>query len=405
MANREGMNESISATEYAERRTRLLEALDGAAAVVFAGEGHAPLLGRWRPNHHFLYLTGIGNESGAAVVFDPSAPDPDRRITLFLRPINPETDMWEGIRAPISTALKERYGFASVSRTGGIPGALTAAARRTKRLACLHPFATYPAAVGPDLAAYRQVAERVLGVAIEERTDLLPSMRAVKSGAELDLMRRAVAATVDGYAAARKVIRPGASEGAVADALFDAYRAHRCGHAYNPIVGGGVNAAVLHYMDNDQPLRDGQLVLIDSGAECGGYAADVTRTYPVGGKFTAEQRGLYEAVLEAEMVAIEAAKPGAAMWEVDRAARAVLEKAGFPDGYPYVIGHGLGLDVHDVLPFDGVLQPGMVITIEPGLYLPEKELGIRIEDDILITEQGNENLTAAIPKTVEELEG
>jgi Xaa-Pro aminopeptidase len=398
------MEDTISAEEFAARRARVLEALDGAAAVVFAGEGHAPLLGRWRPDRHFLYLTGIENESGAALLFDPSAPDPDRRITLFLRPLNPEADMWDGLRAPLSAALKQQYGIKTVVRTGGLPGALTVAARRTKKLACLHPFAVYPGAVGPDLAAFRQVSERVLGVTIIDKTDLLPSLRSVKSVEELALMRRAVAATVAGYAAARPLIRPGGSEREVADALGDAYRAHGGEHAYNPIVGGGVNAAVLHYMDNRLPLKDGELLLIDSGAAVGGYAADVTRTYPINGRFTPEQRGLYEAVLDAEIAAIEAVKPGVPMWEVDRAARAVLEKAGYPDGYPYGVGHGLGLDVHDALPFDGILQPGMVVTIEPGLYFPDRGIGIRIEDDILVTETGYENLTAAIPKSVADVE-
>lgn len=391
------MSNGISLAEYAARRERVLEGLNGAAGVVFAGEGGPPLLGRWTANKHFVYLTGITNEPGAAVVFDPTAPDPSKRITLLLKSRDPEREHWDGYRDPLNQALKEKTGFTSIGRVGGLAGALTTAARRGRRFACLHPYTVYPAAVSPDLAAFRQVGERVPGVAIEDKTQLLIEMRSVKSEAELALMQQAVKATVAGYEAALATIRPGVSEQAVAFALESAFRVHGGEHAYNPIVGGGLNATVLHYMDNDQPLQAGELVLIDAGASFAGYAADVTRTFPVSGHFTDEQKRLYNLVLESELAGIAASRAGTAMWEVDRAARAVFEKAGMPDCYTYSVGHGLGLDVHDALP-DGVLKPGMVITIEPGLYLADKALGIRIEDDILITDGDPVNLTAAIPK-------
>nr|WP_309691877.1 Xaa-Pro peptidase family protein [Armatimonas sp.] len=387
----------ISVAEHAARRERVLEGLSGAAGVVFAGEGGPPLLGRWTANKHFIYLTGITNEPGAAVVFDPTAPDPSKRITLLLKSRDPEREHWDGYRDPINQALKEKTGFTSIGRSGGIAGALTSAARRGRRLACLHPYSVYPGAVSSDLAAFRQVGERVPGIAIEDKTQLLIELRSIKSTDELALMQKAVDATVDGYKAAFAAIKPGVSERVVAEALENEFRKHGGEHAYNPIVGGGLNATVLHYMDNNQILQDGDLVLIDAGAAFAGYAADVTRTYPVSGRFTDEQQYLYNLVLESELAGIAASRSGTAMWEVDRASRAVFEKAGMPDCYTYGIGHGLGLDVHDALP-DGVLKPGMVITIEPGLYLAEKSLGIRIEDDILITDGDPVNLTAAIPK-------
>ena len=383
--------------EHAARRERVLEGLSGAAGVVFAGEGGPPLLGRWTANKHFIYLTGITNEPGAAVVFDPTAPDPSKRITLLLKSRDPEREHWDGYRDPINQALKEKTGFTSIGRSGGIAGALTSAARRGRRLACLHPYSVYPGAVSSDLAAFRQVGERVPGIAIEDKTQLLIELRSIKSTDELALMQKAVDATVDGYKAAFAAIKPGVSERVVAEALENEFCKHGGEHAYNPIVGGGLNATVLHYMDNNQILQDGDLVLIDAGAAFAGYAADVTRTFPVSGRFTDEQQYLYDLVLESELAGIAASRAGTAMWEVDRAARAVFEKAGMPDCYTYGIGHGLGLDVHDALP-DGVLKPGMVITIEPGLYLAEKSLGIRIEDDILITDGDPVNLTAAIPK-------
>ena len=173
--------------------------------------------------------------------------------------------------------------------------------------------------------------------------------------------------------------------------------------AYNSIVGSGMNATVLHYMDNSAKVKEGELIVIDSAAAFDGYAADVTRTVPVGGKFSIDQREVYEVVLRAQIAAIKAARPGALASDVDNAARTVIEKAGYGDAFIHGTGHQLGLEVHDVTP-DGALRAGMVITIEPGIYLPERRLGIRIEDDILIGSRGNENLTERIPKTVAEVE-
>ncbi|HET6248180.1 MAG TPA: Xaa-Pro peptidase family protein [Tepidisphaeraceae bacterium] len=395
---------TIPASEYIQRREKVLKALKGSAGVVFAGEGGAPLLGRWRPDASFLYLTGIDSEAGAAVFFNPSAEAADRRCILFLRALNPELERWDGFRDPISSSLKQKTGFQTIMRSGTLAPSLTGAARRTKKLACLHPFSTYPAAVSPDLAVFKNVAERVPGVSIEDMTDLLPSLRAIKSPAELNIMKQAIAITAAGYAAAMKIIRPGVNEGYVAQVLERTYVDHGAtGLAYNSIVGSGLNGTVLHYMENTQPLEAGDLLVIDSGCALNNYTSDVTRTYPVGGKFSAEQKEVYNVVLSAQLAAIRASKPGAKMSDVDAAARQVIEKAGFGDYFIHGIGHQLGMEVHDVTP-DGPLKPGMVITIEPGIYIPEKKMGIRIEDDILITAKGNQNLSVAIPKTTDEVE-
>jgi Xaa-Pro aminopeptidase len=192
-------------------------------------------------------------------------------------------------------------------------------------------------------------------------------MRAVKSAAEVALIERAVAATTAGFEAALRFIRPGVTERAIAGVVTAAFRSFGGDAAFEPIVGSGANGTVLHYTDLGRTLEDGDLVVIDYGASFGGYASDVTRTFPANGRFTVEQRALYEVVLEANLAAMAAARPGATTSEVERAA-------------------------------------GMVHTIEPGIYLPNRGVGIRIEDDILITESGNVNLTAAIPKTVEAIE-
>lgn len=395
----------ISIEEYRERRRRVLEELEGAAAVVFAGTdpGSDYPLGRWRTDRSFWYLTGLDYESGAAVVFDPSAEDPRRRITLFLRPRDPESERWDGARAPLDSALRAKTGFDTIYRTGSLPDNLTNAARRCKRLACLHPFTSYNGEPSPDLAVFKKIGEHVPGVTIEDRTQLLPSMRAVKSRSELALIGRAVSISTAGFAAALRAMRPGVLEKTVAELMTAEFRARGGEPAFEPIVASGGNGAVLHYVDLDSTIGDGELVVIDYGAAYGGYASDVTRTFPANGVFSAEQREFYEIVLRANTEAMTAAKPGATLTDVHNAALRVIRDAGYEDMFIHHAGHQLGIETHDLTP-DGPLAAGMVITIEPGIYLPDRGLGIRIEDDVLLTEAGAVNLTAAIPKTIDEIE-
>lgn len=401
----------IAPAEYQARRERVLKALDGAAGVVYAGDGGGAFgHGRYRADAHFTYLTGITTEAGAAVLFNPAAEDPDRRITLFLRPLNPEMERWERYRDMIGEELRARAGFKHVVRTDSMPNQLLYAARRCRTCACLQSVGSINAPVPADLAAWRKATERLCGVSIIDRTMLLNDMRSVKSAAEIAIMRRAAAATAAGFGAAMRAVKPGVREMTIHRTLEEAYLGAGAeesvsGHAFPPIVGSGLNATLLHYEDNAAVCRAGELLLIDSGAKVDGYCADVTRTIPVSGKFTAEQRELYEVVLKAQTAAIKAAKPGAFLWQVDHAARGVIRSAGLSDAFMHGTGHHLGMDVHDCTP-DGKFKPGMVITVEPGVYLAERSggIGIRIEDDVLITAKGNEVLTRAIPKTVAEVE-
>jgi Xaa-Pro aminopeptidase len=397
----------IELAEYVARRDKVLAALEdagGAVGVVFAGDGAAPLSGFWEPDWNFYYLTGIDDEQGAAVMFDPRAEDPRRRCILFLRPLNPEREEWDGLRDRIGTTLKSRTGFKTVLRTNQMPAVLSTAARKSKRVACLHPFANYEVAVSRDLALFRKVTERTIGVNIDDQTDLLPRMRAVKSAAELAIVQKAVEASAAGYEAVLGMLRPGVGERAIQTTLETGFRSKGAsGNGYNPIVGSGLNSTVLHYMANTATTRDGELVVIDAGAQYAHYTADITRTYPVSGRFTGEQRELYDLVLRAQEAAIKAVRPGVKMPEVDAAAREVIDTAGHADAFMHGIGHQLGIEVHDVTP-DGPLRPGMVVTIEPGVYFADRKLGIRIEDDILVTAEGSKNLSAIIPKQAEEIE-
>lgn len=398
------MPDAIATSEYRKRRERLLKELGGAAGVVFAGDGAAPLSGRWQPDWSFYYFTGIREEAGAALLLDPRAEDPRRRCILFLRPLNPEAEQWDGLRDRIGQSLKKRWGLETVMRTTALPRVLTDVARRRKRLACLHPFAVYPAEVSPDLAVFRRVSERVLGVVIEDRTTVIPGMRAVKSAGELTQMKAAIGATTRGFEAALRAIRPGIGEREIQRAVEDGFVSGGAdGVGYNSIVGSGLNGTVLHYMANDGQVRDGDLVVIDAGARIGGYTADVTRTYPASGRFTDEQREIYGIVLKALKAAMRAVRPGVRMHEVDAAARAIIDKAGYGDHFPHGIGHQLGIEVHDATP-DGPLKAGMVVTVEPGIYLPERRLGVRIEDDVLVTSRGPRVLTEAIAKDMDAIE-
>jgi Xaa-Pro aminopeptidase len=394
----------IPTAEFAARRRKLLAALRGAVGLVFAGDHDAHLSGSFRPHPHFEYLTGVTDEPGAILLLDPSNPTESRRQILFLKPLNPELEKWDGYRAPINKLLKDRLGIATVMRSNDLPRWLHVAVRRSKKLACLHELAMHTAAISPDLEIFQKIAQRVPGVTINDQTELPAQMRAVKSKHELAMMQRAIDVTAKGFAAVVKAIRPGMNEFDVQEAIEHAYRTGGARQtAYGTIAGAGFNSTVLHYRANDQKLVAGELICIDSGAAYQGYSADITRTYPISGRFTKRQREVYEVVLAAELAAIKAVKPGRMLAQIDAVARAVINKAGFGDYFIHSIGHHLGLQTHDITP-DAPLRAGAVITIEPGIYIPDEKIGIRIEDDVLVTKGGAKVLSSAIPKTVAAIE-
>lgn len=394
----------IPVAEFAQRRSNLLRSLKGSIGVVFAGDGDANLHHEWRPHPHFEYLTGVRDEAGAVVLVDPTNPVESRQVILFLRPLNPELERWDGYRETISSRLRDRYGIQTIMRTTAMPRFVTEAAKRSKRLACLHPFASYVAPVSPDLALFRQICERIPGCAIEDRTALLAEMRARKSAAEVLVMRRAMEISARGYEAALATIRPGISEFDVQEAMEHAYKTHGArSTAYRTIAGTGFNATVLHYHANSATLADGDLICIDSGAAYEGYSADVTRTYPVSGTFSKRQREVYAIVLDSLAAGIRAAKAGVTLMDIDKACRDVITRRGYGDHFIHGAGHHLGLETHDISP-DAPLADGAVITIEPGIYIPDERLGIRIEDDVLVGKSRSTVLTDMIPKGLDDIE-
>jgi Xaa-Pro aminopeptidase len=230
-------------------------------------------------------------------------------------------------------------------------------------------------------------------------------MRSKHDAEELAIMQRGIRISEEGHLAAWSFIRPGASEGEVraeAERIWRTRGSRR--PAYDSVVGAGPNSAILHYPRSERTMRDGELILMDMACEYAHYTTDITRTLPVNGHYTPEQRKIYELVLKAQEAAFALAKPGVIFEDLDKAARKVIDDAGYGDYFIHGLGHFVGLDVHDAGAYHEKLTPGMVLTLEPGIYIPEKNLGIRIEDEIVITDTGARYLTDGLPRKAEEIE-
>ena len=395
------MNASIPQETYCARREAVLEAIGGGVAVLPAGDDNASLQHAWSPNWNFYYLCGVEDEPGAILLLDGGK----RETVLYLRPLNPEVEQWDGLRHPIGGRLRQETGLDKIFRTGAFAGQLAAAARRTKRLVCLLPFTGHERPLSADLEIFRKVQNHVPGASIEDMTDLLPRMRCKKDEHELALTRKAIEITLASIREAAPHIKPGTSEFDIQEQLEHGYRTRGARRtAFSTIIGGGLNSTVLHYRANDQPLHAGELVVVDTGAMYESYSADITRTFPVSGTFTEEQAKIYDLVLDVQMKIIEMIKPGVTLDELNRKSKDLIETTGYGDYYPHGIGHFLGGEVHDVGDRDAPLEPGVVITVEPGIYIPENKLGVRIEDDVVVTETGCEVLSANLPKTRKDIE-
>jgi Xaa-Pro aminopeptidase len=419
---------------YAERRRRLAAAIgDGVAAIPTAPErvrnrdSHYP----YRFDSHFYYLSGFGEPEAVLVLVG-------NKSLLFCREKNPERETWDGFRYG-PDAARERFGFDEAHPIASLD-------QEMARLLENRPALYYPMGADAqwDARAIRwlnAVRERVrAGIAAPERVQdvraLIDDMRLVKDAHELAIMRRAARIAAQAHRRAMQRARPGRTEYEVeAELLYEFRRNGAQFPAYSPIVAGGANACVLHYVANDAPLRDGELLLIDAGCELDGYASDITRTFPVNARFSAGQREVYEVVLAAQRAAMDKVRPGCGWNEPHDAAvkvlaqglidlkliagalDEVLEKETYKRFYMHRTGHWLGLDVHDAGEYKRqgdwrALAPGMTLTVEPGLYIraeddvPERlrNIGIRIEDDVLVTDAGCEVITAEAPKAIADIE-
>ena len=421
---------------FAARRERVLADLDG-SALVLCSETNASG-GRHRPDRDLFYLTGV-REPGAVAVLRPDGADGD--FVLFVRIRSPEEERWSGERLGPERAqdvfgADTTYGSDELSER--LPKLLAEAERMYFR-------------VGTGSAVQSLVLEALQTARLEgarkgvgprgviDPGQLLDPQRLMKHPKELDRMRGAASITVEAFTEMFGAVRPGVGEWELEGILDGAFRQKGAtGPAYPTIVGSGANACVLHYVDNNCTTCDGDLVLVDAGAEADLYVSDVTRTFPVSGSFTAAQRAIYDLVLEAHDRAIEGIRPGVTVESIHHTARDVIvdglldlgvldgdradviDTEAFKPFFPHQTSHWLGLEVHDVGDYgtsgvSRVLEPGMVLTVEPGLYFqgPSENfaaaekyfgIGIRIEDDVVVTAEGHEVLTAELPVSPEEIE-
>ncbi len=414
-----------------EHRGGGLALLPTAPEVARNRDSHYP----YRPDSYFYYLSGFPEPE--AVLALVAGPDGDRHV-LFCREKNEEREIWDGFRYG-PDAAREIFGFDEAHPIEALDEKLPElVADRPALYTPLGLQETWDRRVSQLLNEVRGRART--GVAApDEIVDVrgtLDVMRLTKDEHELSLMRRA--AEISGAAHRRAMGRTRAEwfEYQVEAELVHEFLSHGAqAVAYPSIVASGPNACVLHYRDNDRQMADGELLLIDAGCEYRGYASDITRTFPVNGRFTGAQKDVYELVLASQLACLDAVRPGVAFHDYHKAAERVLaqgfidlglchgtldevlENGSYKQFYMHRAGHWLGMDVHDaglyqVKGESQMLVPGMVLTVEPGAYIrpadnvPEHfwHIGVRIEDDVLVTRDGNENLTAATPKTVAEVE-
>lgn len=389
----------IPVAAYRERRARVMKALDGCVGVLAAQGDVSGITEDFRQDGDFFWLTGI-NEPNAFILLAPKAPY--SKVTLFLKPRDPEAERWTGPREPLSPDLNEKYGVDKVRR-GSPEGALMSAGLGHDCVAILAP-ATMAKEERDDAELASRLGQR-LGLRVVYKRGLLAEMREAHSTDELQRMERAIAITRAGHEAVAKATVAGVSERDVQTQLeFAFFAAGATGLSYPSIVGSGPNGAVLHWDDNSRILKDGDLVVVDAAADYGRYASDVTRTYPVSGRFSEEQAKVYRAVYQAQEDIFAAIRPGVSMADLQRAAEDSLRRAGYLADFIHGFGHFVGLDVHDAGFYEKPLPVGAVITVEPGVYLPARGFGVRIEDEVVITKDGYRLLTDAFPRKLEDVE-
>lgn len=391
---------------FAERRRKVMAKLGSGIAVVFGaslGSSNSSVEAPFYQDPDFAWLTGITDEPDAVLVMAPG--ERTFREILLLPSRNPEAERWNVERVPLGAEIERRTGFQRVRRTSDLGGIVTDLASRHKELHFLGPVVGPDAPVPKALDLYGKVQQRVPGVKTTDNSKLLAAIRIIKEPRELEMIRRATAATARGHLAGMRAVRPGWTEGQLKDVIEAGFKAGGGdGLAYSSIVGAGRNAYSLHYTGNRGPVRSGDLILVDAGASVGGYATDVTRTYPADGHFTAKQRKDYELVLEAQSAAASRLRAGVYYEDLQEAARDVFRRAGRIDQFTHGLGHHVGLHVHDAADYSQPIPAGAVMTIEPGLYVQDENYGIRIEDMYLVTAIGAERMSAGIPHSVAEIE-
>lgn len=427
----------MNAKDLAKRRRHLME-LVGAGGIVIVPTAPERVRSRdtlfdYRPDSDFFYLTGFPEPEAVAVLIPGRS---GGEFLLFCRERNPERELWEGKRCGPEAAIEE-YGcddaFPIADLDEILPGLLERSERVYYSMGITGDFDQRLLGWINVLNAKRQSSHAPSEIVALDH--LLHEMRLFKTRAETNVMRKSAQIAVAAHRRAMRACRPGLMEFELEAEYLHEFKRNGADCSYLPIVAGGANACILHYRSNDAPLVDGDLVLVDAGCEYEMYASDITRTFPVNGHFSGPQRDLYEVVLAANVAATNTAKAGnhwndphaAAVKEVTKGLRALgilegrlptlIKQAAYRPYFMHRTGHWLGMDVHDVGDYKvadqwRLLEPGMALTIEPGIYIDEsakvakhwRGIGIRIEDDVVVTRNGPNVLTAGLPTTVDAVE-
>jgi len=397
---------------HSDRRRRLMEQLDDAPTLV-RGAGADGV------SANFVYLTGIEDPhatlllapGGARINTGREYPGPDyvhgrmARQILFLPAGNPMGARWgeEGAFNTGSVTAADA-GVDAVLSMSALPGVLVQALSNAKTLHYVRGAAPSLSAPGVDDSFVESLRRSFFQLQLSDATPRVRDMRCAKDADEVRGIEKSVAVVAEALEVALRHVKPGVHEYEIEAEIARVYRSHRGTHAFDPIIATGANALQLHYGDNSSLLAAGQLLLIDTGVSIDGYKADISRTVPVDGRFSERQRELYEVVWTAQRQTIAECKPGALLGDLHATAHRALDAAGQAQNFIHGLGHHIGLETHDVGDVHRPLEPGAVITVEPGIYLIDEKIGIRIEDDVLITDDGHRVISAAIPVAPDEIE-
>ena len=407
---------------YAERRAQLAAQADGPIVLWgFTGREEVSQAYIFAQEENFYYLTGH-NEEGAGLIILP-APKHDNgspaaagsaiathddassspREILFLPAKDPAKEKWNGVRiSPTDPDIVSRTGFATVKPFSEMRAEVEKLAKNFPAIYTILPYEKELGGYPHEKAVVDWLQVAAPQAKLKDIRQNIYALREIKSPGEIAFLQKAIELSLDAQLEAMKMMRPGLYEYQIAAKMMEA---HAMGgseaEGYAPIVGAGPNSVALHYDKLSRKIEDGDIVVLDVGAQYSGYSADITRTLPANGKFTARQREIYDIVLGAQNAAIAMLKPGVDM----------CKKGGhsaYKISYDYInshgLGHNIGLDVHDPGEYCQPLQPGMVVTMEPGIYIPEENLGVRIEDDVLITADGHKLLSERLPRDPDQIE-
>ena len=388
---------------YRQRREKLMENLPD--TILFIMNHSEPNLGQFITEPNFLYLTGLDNPNSALLLWK-NAPREEWREILFLPPKDPQKEIWTGAKLSPGDEAKKLTGIETTLPVTQLEEMLGRLLRMNPKLGVIHEEIGIRSPLTPYLQLVQDIHKRFPALTLVNLSTHLDDLRRVKDPYEIKKIQKAIDITGKALITAMKTLRPGMREFEVQAYIeFEMKRLGALQFAFPSIIASGKNATILHYDENTGLIQEGDLVLMDVGARYDYYCADITRTVPASGKFTEEQRKYYELVLEAQKRALETIRPGVRIRDViHKAVTAFFEEKEVRKYFPHGTSHYLGLIVHDVGDVTKPLEPGVIITVEPGLYIPEKNIGIRIEDDVLVTENGYKVLSKDIPKQIEDIE-